>query len=261
MGARILKFIQINIYKGRYLNSLLDFLKDQDPDIIAMQEVTAGELNLCDKNLDLFEYFKAELSLNGVIDKVMKPVDSPKSYLGNAVFSKNQIIDSKSLVLKTFNEFTLVKIHDFKNFTNFPRNLLSAECVLDGQKIRAISWHAAWTAPPTDTKETWRQAKIVRDYLLDLKSQNAPFILGGDLNSTMDKETVKMISEVSRNLMESSNVVQTTHPKIHKIAPRGFLIDYIFTSSHFKLKKLEVSEITISDHLPVVAELEFNPED
>ena len=26
-------------------------------------------------------------------------------------------------------------------------------------------------------------------------------------------------------------------------------------------KKLEVSEITISDHLPVVAELEFNPED
>ena len=102
MSIRTLKFIQINIYKGRYLNSLLDFLKSQNPDIISMQEVTVGELNLCDKNLDLFEYFKAELGLNGVVDKVMKPVDSPKSYLGNAVFSKYQIIDSEKLVLKIF---------------------------------------------------------------------------------------------------------------------------------------------------------------
>src|SRR4030066_232939 len=154
MGVSIIKFIQINIYKGRYLDALTRFLKDQNPDFISMQEVTAGELNLCDKNIDLFEYFKAELSLNGVIDKVMKPADSPKSYLGNAVFSKHQIIDSETLVLKTFNEFTLAKFHDFKNFTNFPRNLLSAECAINGRKIHAISWHGAWTAPPTDTEET-----------------------------------------------------------------------------------------------------------
>ena len=257
MGVSVLKFIQINIYKGQYLDVLTRFLKDQNPDFISMQEVTAGELNLCDKNLDLFEYFKAELSLNGVIDKVMKPVDSPKSYLGNAVFSKNQIIDSKSLVLKTFNEFTLVKFHDFKNFTNFPRNLLSAECVLDGQKIRAISWHAAWTAPPTDTEETLRQAKEVADYLKNLKE---PFILGCDLNAIPQSMVAGLINGVANNLMMNSGVLQTTHPKIHKIAPRGFLIDYIFTSAHFKLKKLEVPEVTISDHLPVIAELEFDPE-
>ena len=257
MGVSVLKFIQINIYKGQYLDDLMRFLKDQNPDFISMQEVTAGEMNLCDKNLDLFEYFKKELSLNGVIDKVMKPVDSPNGYLGNAVFSKYQITGSKTLVLKTFEDFTLAKFNDFKSFVKFPRNLLSAESDLNGQKIRAISWHAAWTAPPTDTEETLRQAKLVAGFLKNLKE---PFILGCDMNAAPQSRTAGLVNAVANNLMMNSGVLQTNHPKVHKIAPRGFLIDYIFTSSHFKLKKLEVPEVTISDHLPVVAELEFNSE-
>ena len=257
MAAKTFKFIQINIYKGQYLDALMRFLKEQNPDFISMQEVTAGEMNLCDKNLDLFEYFKKELSLNGVIDKVMKPVDSPNSYLGNAVFSKYKITNSKTLVLKTFEDFTLAKFNDFKSFVKFPRNLLSVKCDLDGQKIHAFSWHAAWTAPPTDTEETLRQAKEVAGFLKNLKE---PFVLGCDMNAVIQGKTAGLINQSANNLMMNSGVLQTTHPKIHKIAPRGFLIDYIFTSSHFKLKKLEVPEVTISDHLPVVAELEFGPE-
>ena len=257
MGEKIIKFVQINIYKGQYLEALTGFLKDQNPDFISMQEVTSGELNLCDKNLDLFEYFKKELGLSGVLDKVMKPVDSPNSFLGNAVFSKYQIIDSETLVLKTFDDFTLTTFNDFKSFTRFPRNLISAECDADGRKVRVISWHGAWTAPPTDTEETLRQAKKVAGYLKNLKE---PFIVGCDMNTVPQSKTAGLINAVANNLMMNSGVLQTNHPKIHKIAPRGFLIDYIFTSSHFKLKKLEVPEVTISDHLPVVAALEFNPE-
>lgn len=301
MAAKSLKFIQINIYKGRYLNSLLDFLRSYDPDIVAMQEVTAGEMNLCDKlprpesprysssslheravfrsmyslsrihskakspqysaseykNLDLFEYFKKELGLSGVIDKVMEPVDSRESFLGNAVFSKYEITGSEVLVLNTFEGLTLAKFDMMENFPLFSRHLLSAECVVDGRKIHVISWHAAWTAPPEDTDETLRQASEVADYLKNLKE---PFILGCDMNAVPQSRVAGLINNVARNLMMESGVLQTTNPKIHKIAPRGFLIDYIFTSTHFRLKKLEVPEVTISDHLPVVAELEFNPE-
>ena len=135
--------------------------------------------------------------------------------------------------------------------------MVSAECDLNGQKIRAISWHGAWTAPPTDTEETLRQAKLVTDYLTFLKE---PFILGCDMNAVPQGKSAGLINQSANNLMMNSGVLQTNHPKVHKIAPRGFLIDYIFTSSHFKLKKLEVPQFTISDHLPVIAELEFNPE-
>src|SRR3989344_6746242 len=121
MSTRTVKFIQINIYKGQYLDALISFLKDQNPDIIAMQEVTAGELNLCDKNFDLFEYFKKELGWNGVIDKVTKPTDAKDSYLGNAVFSRYEITNSEVLVLKTFEELTLAKIDMVENFPLFSR--------------------------------------------------------------------------------------------------------------------------------------------
>ena len=62
MSARVLKFIQINIYKGKYFEALLDFLKKQDADVITMQEVTVGGFNLTDdKSVNLFEILKEKL--------------------------------------------------------------------------------------------------------------------------------------------------------------------------------------------------------
>src|SRR3990167_10382633 len=139
MGVSVLKFIQINIYKGQYLEALTRFLKDQNPDFISMQEVAAGELNLCDKNLDLFEYFKKKLGLNGIVDKITKPADAKDSYLGNAVFSRFEITNSEVLALKTFEGITLAKIDMVENFPLFSRHLISAECIIYGQKIHAIS--------------------------------------------------------------------------------------------------------------------------
>lgn len=253
----VLKFIQVNIYKGKYLDNLLDFLKKENPDFIAAQEVTYGVQNLCqDKNLHLFDYLGKELGLNGIKNIDLK-IENNLGYHANAVFTKHQILETKVLVLKRTEVASQKRAETTSFFPLFPRCVVDAICEVHGKVIHAMSWHGAWTAPPTDTKETLRQAGLVREYLLNLKKQNVPFLLGGDLNSTVDKKTVRMISEVANNLMTNSGVVQTTHPVVHKIAPRGFLVDYIFTSNHFKLIKLTVPEITVSDHLPVIAELEF----
>jgi len=77
------------------------------------------------------------------------------------------------------------------------------------------------------------------------------------LNNVIGTKTLGLISSAANNLMVGSNVPMTTHPKIHKIAPRGFLVDYIFASKHFKLQSLKVPQVLVSDHLPVVAELEI----
>lgn len=252
-----LKHIQINIYKGNYFDSLISFLKKENPDFISMQEVTWGLFNhFEDKKVNLFEKIRDLLSMEGVCYfdwKIRGNVGS----LGNAVFSKFPIIDHKVTVLKDPEEIEFEFVESEKGFPSAPRHLLDAVCQVNNRKIHIMSWHGAWTAPPADTDETLRQSKIVREYLGRLNSENSPFLIGGDLNSTTDKKTVLMISEVANNLMIGARVKQTTHPKIHKIAPRGFLVDYIFTSDHFRLKSLYVPEIIVSDHLPVVAELEL----
>lgn len=253
----VLKFIQINIYKGKYLGELLDFLKKENPDFIAAQEVTYGVFNnLKDQSVNVFDEIRRQLNYQGEVHfdwNVKNTVGS----LGNAVFSKYPIIEKKVVVLKKTSLVSKVYLTSEKGFEDAPRHLIDCTCDFRGKRIHIISWHGAWTAPPTDTLETLRQAGLVRDYLLELNKQDVLFLVGGDLNSTYDKETVKLISDVANNLMIDSGIKQTTHPKIHKIVPRGFLVDYIFTSDHFKLKKLTVPAITVSDHLPVIAELEI----
>ena len=253
-----IKFIQINIFKGKYLDSLIAFLAQEDADFVAMQEVTTRGFNLtADKGTNLFEELKARLGMEGVYHGDLKLRDDPQSTFGNAVFSKHKILNKNVIVLKTFEPVTLEELEGESAAEIRPlisRHLLASRVELFGREIEIMSWHGAWTAPPIDTAETLRQARLVANYLNSLR---VPFILGGDLNNTPDSKTVGMVNKVANNLMLGSNVVQTTHPRFHKIAPRGYLIDYVFVSPDFRLVSIKAPQVLVSDHLPVVCVLEI----
>src|SRR3989344_8238003 len=261
MSARVLKFIQINIYKGKYFEALLDFLKKQDADIITLQEVTVGGFNLTgDKSANLFEFLKKELKLNGVYHGDLKLTGLPRSSFGNAVLTKFGIRTSKVITLKKFRSVTLEELDGASAFEirpKIPRHMLDVLVNSPFGELHTISIHGAWTAPPQDTPENLRQAKLIKYYLKLLNKDDQPFVLGGDLNVTPNTKVINMINSVANNLMINSPFEYTTHPKIHKIVPRKFLVDYIFSSKHFKVFSLNVPEVTVSDHLPVVAELEL----
>lgn len=250
-----LKVIQVNIYKGQYLANLIEFLRSENPDLATLQEVTSGEVNLYrDKKVNIFNLIQKETNLKGAFVSAQKLIGSPLNKFGNAILAKWPINDPKAVFLKEYRPLTVEEFGNDKLWPDVTRILLDGEIEIDDRTIHLMSWHAAWTAPPVDSAETIRQAKIVAGYL---KSQKDPFILGCDLNNIPQSKTVGIINKVAKNLMLDSGVLQTTHPKIHKIAPRGYLIDYIFVSNHFKLLNLKVPEVIVSDHLPIVANLEW----
>ncbi|HLE07716.1 MAG TPA: endonuclease/exonuclease/phosphatase family protein [archaeon] len=253
-----LKFVQINIYMGKYLDALLDFLKKEKPDFISMQEVTYGDVNLTgDTNQNLFEILKEKLQLNEASAILLKTTGNPEGAFGNVVLTPHKILKQNEIIL---NEFRTMSKEDFfseKVAPTHPKKLLDALVEFEGQKIHAMSVHGAWTAPPKDTKENLRQAKLIADYLKSLGEE--PFILGGDMNMPPETGVIKTINKVANNLILGTNIKQTTHPTAHRIAPRGFLVDYVFVSKHFKPISVEAPLVTVSDHLPIVAELEFNP--
>lgn len=258
MSRTKLKAIQVNIYKGRYLDSLIDFLKQENPDFITMQEVTKGSFSLYSgESSDIFGLLLKKLNMFGVFHGDLKLKEDKSSKFGNAVFSKHKINSSNVLTLKTFRPITNDELDGVSGHVRekIDRHLLDAESDLGGHAIHIMSWHGAWTAPPHDTFETKRQAELVYKYI---KNIGGPFILGGDLNAVIGSKTVDTIGSVSNNLMLKSGVKMTTNPAVHKIAPRGFLIDYLFTSREFRLKSVKVPQITVSDHIPVVAELEID---
>ncbi len=258
MSTLKIKVVQINIYKGRYFKELVKFIKSEKPDFVTMQEVTTGNFNLYDdKNANIFEMLVSELGMFGVYNGDLKLKGQNSSIFGNAIFSKWKIIDKNVLVLKKFRPVTNLELDGISGEIRekIDRHLLCATTEFMGNKIDILCWHGAWTAPPQDTNETFRQATMVYEYLKKLKN---PFILGGDLNAVIQSKTVSLIGTIANNLMLVANAKVTTNLKVHKIAPLGFLIDYIFSSEEFKLKLINVPGVTVSDHLPVVAELEID---
>lgn len=250
----IIKAVQVNIYKGRYLENLIGFLSREYPDIIFMQEVTSGDINLSSDKSNLFEVLKREIGYEGVFYASAKVIDRPNCFEGNAILTRHKILDSQFVPL---NKHLIITLSTFDNpdfFPDFPRSIVEAKIVISGFEIFALSCHGAWTAPPHDTKENLKQADIIASHL---KSLEGPYVMGADMNMPPNSKVIKKISKYAKNLISNSGIVQTTHPTVHKIAPRGFLIDYIFTSAHFKKLSIKAPEVLVSDHLPVVASLEF----
>lgn len=249
-----IKVIQVNIYKGKYLESLLNFLKSQAPDVITMQEVTSGIVNLNGDNSNLFEVIKRELAYDGVFYTSATILDKPDTFQGNAVFTRHTIEESDFIPLNRHSPMTLEVFNNSDFFPQFPRSVVEAKIDMNGLKIYGLSCHGAWTAPPTDTEENWRQAKLIVNHLKGLKS---PFIMGADMNMPPETRVIKTVEKAAKNLVRGSKIAQTTHPTVHKIVPRGYLVDYIFTSKEIKKISIEAPEILVSDHLPLVAELEL----
>lgn len=250
------KVIQVNIFKGKYLESLVDFLKKEDADFVTMQEVTAGWSNFYnDKSINTYEYIKEKLGYFGVFhnDAIFK--NHPNSLHGNVVLSKFPITNSHHVVLRPSIEITDDLFVDSRFYPDFPRGICDSTVDAGGYKIHVLSVHGAWTAPPTDTPEALRQAELIANYL---KTLDAPFIMGGDMNTTSNMQVIKIIETVAVNLIDGSGITYTTHPTMHRIAPRKLAVDYIFTSRDFKRISIEAPLIVVSDHLPVVAELEFS---
>src|SRR3989338_8436487 len=165
-----------------------------------MQEVTTNGFNLfANKNVSLFELLGKRLQMYGVFNGDLRLKGDKSSVFGNAVFSKYKIVGKKVVTLKTFRPLTIEELDSGDSGEvreQIHRHLLDAFVIVDGRRMHVMSWHGAWTAPPRDTYETLRQAKMVADYLKDLKE---PFILGGDLNNVIGGKTVGLIKKIAKN--------------------------------------------------------------
>lgn len=95
------------------------------------------------------------------------------------------------------------------------------------------------------------QKNAVKVLLEELKKVNTPVIFMGDLNMTPDSEIIKPIYDVLNEVYVSGG------PKTYPSPDPVDKIDYIFVSKDIKVLNVNTLNKVISDHLPVVAEIEI----
>lgn len=133
------------------------------------------------------------------------------------------------------------------------KNIQFLKIDLNGSPFYVLNFHGLWNGKgKSDTEERLNQSQKMIECI---RALNSEYVLLGDFNLTPDTKSLQMFEQElgCRDLIKEYRITSTrTHlyPKENKFA------DYAFISSGVNLKKFEVMTDVISDHSPLLVELE-----
>lgn len=243
-----LKVVSYNIFNAQHpdkngestLKEIADFISEEDPDFVALQEVDSATHRLA--KLNGGRYFSLADSLaerTGMHASFGKALDFDGGGYGIAMLSRKPINTQK------------VQLPNPKD--GEPRVLLTTKLSTDtGQKLIFAATHLDHQYE----ENRLRQVDVFNELLL--KKNKLPVILAGDFNfepgdtgyRAMDEKWIDVADQQQEN-------IQPTYPAGN---PKK-RIDYIWLSKNvdWKLLDYQIYDVDYSDHLPVVAMLVVYP--
>ncbi|GIO34876.1 MULTISPECIES: endonuclease/exonuclease/phosphatase family protein [Paenibacillus] len=237
----VLRVLTYNIHHGEGMDGVLDLeriagvIRSARPDLVALQEVDR------------------HLSRSGGADQAAE--------LGRLTgmhhrFAQAIAFDGGEYGIAILSKFPFESVHAMM-LPNEPggeqRVMLAAKLAL-GHGLPSVVFadtHLEWQEDVQLAERIrWAQADRIREYLKD----KTPFILAGDMNALPDSGPIRTWTETMMD--DATAHIGPTHPVDGKI-------DYILfdKQSGWRLATSEaIPENTASDHVPVLAVLEWDPQ-
>jgi len=251
-----IKILTLNIWGGELLGNIIKFIRKENPDIVLFQEVNNGTNDL-DSKFRSFDILKKEIGLSYcAFEPLFLDVWSTnKIPQGNAVFSRFPIENQKAIFFDIpFGEFSL---KDGKNDVSknqfLPMGILKANVNVNGKNIYTYSLHGIWGFDGEDNARRLEMSRIIVDEIKDKEN----VILAGDFNLKPHTKTIKNIEKYLDNVFDEE-LISTFNMK-HKKLP-GYAtaaVDMILISKHFKVTSHYMPDIDVSDHRPLICEVEI----
>jgi len=234
--ASELRVLCYNIHIGIGMDKKLDLertaklIKEQKPDLVALQEVDRNA-NRTEKQ-DQAALLEQLTGLKAVYGKTLNHASGGE--YGIAILSRFPVKESKMTPLPLQEGYE-------------PRGLLEVEVEFaDNQRLRFANTHLCHRSEEGRVQ----QVKRINDLLKDAGLA----ILCGDFNAPPESTTIKTALEQWTDAGDSSPTFSSTNPTRK--------IDYIFykPTSRLKVKEMKVLQDNItSDHLPVLVVFEVLP--
>lgn len=249
-----IKFATLNIWEGgKLFDSVVSFIKKEKPDVIGLQEVRDGRDPKLEKRFRTLGIFKKELEYPySVFSPEFLNITSVGNVEeGNAIFSKFPIISKKVTFFDNlYGEFNS---KDSKHFELIPPILQHAVIELETFKLNIFNIHGIWGRDGKDNPRRLKMSKIIIDKIKDKEN----VILAGDFNVLPNAKTVRNIEKYLTNVFKDD--LATTFNMKHKVE-KGYatsVVDMVFMSRNIKILDHFCPEVDISDHFPLVCNLEI----
>lgn len=249
-----LKFICLNLwFGGKFFDETIQFIKEQDPDIIALQEVYDGHDSQLPPNNRTMDEFKKLLSFPySDFQAAFQDARTPGNIdWGNAVFSKFPIKKSKVVFFDV--PYGLAELPGVTDFSETPRNLEHVEIEVDGKILHVFNTQGIWGFDGNDNLRRLAMADIIVDTIGD----KTPAILCGDFNVDQNTDTIRKMEKKMTNIFKGE-FKSSFNLEIKKGGNFGnTFVDMIFVTPDINVLSHQMPQIQISDHLPLIAEVEI----
>lgn len=231
---------------GIHLDQTLEFLAQQDADVIFLQEVEQG-FQGGNQIEPPPNYHFLKKQLKGYDSVFAYPVANQMELpfgIGLAIFSKTKLRDFQRTDLPAADvEF------EFEGVRRRPsqRLLISASTVIQGVSIRLLNTHLqAFFMIGSTSKEHPAQRDAIE---AELRRQQGPAILAGDLNCAPGEGVVEQFERAGFRTAQNRELTWRRMP---------YVLDHLFYNAPLHLENQSVIPTMASDHHAVRAEFSFS---
>ena len=243
-----MRILQLNIWTGRIKGALLDFLKNNEFDIICLQEAVWSNRD------DVLENFSASVrQISGVsgLSNIARSSNWEMGFLdddgvieqGNVVLAREEIVENR--VESVYGEKTIVnKANDFRDHE------YTLQIIKLASGLSVVNHHGYWLPTPMGDETTALVMKKVAEFVKEL---NGPLVMCGDLNIIHNSPAMREL-DFLRDLTEEYGITNT----LSGLKFNGEVAcDHILVNDRIRVQDFKVLDEIISDHKGLTAEIVF----
>lgn len=218
-----IKFATFNkLYKNKDLRTASNYFKEQNIDVLAVQEANRGEIEALSKQLG-FQYYHASGALNtGHSTRV-------------GIISRYPVSEVKDIRLG-----------------NGPSLVRAA---IDTPEYGKIAFYALHLSGPFTPKSYSTRGTDFVTLAQTLQKEKLPAVLGGDFNTTIFSPDLREFNEAVSSKYQTITTMRWPQCSWYGFgAPLCLRIDHVYIPKNAKLIKTSIAPNLGSDHRPVIAE-------
>lgn len=245
-----MKIIQLNIWQGRLLHQAIRFLKDQDADIICLQEIYSSSVKIESgiyEQFQMLELIRDQLpAYTFVFFDAVHSFNAGESVIswGNAILSK--LPAEKVDTFFTYGEFT--HLESWKDLESNTRNAQIVTVTDENKKFTLVNHHGYHRPTEMGDQTTVDTFQKLSDRLTDI---TGPILFCGDLNVRAESPAMRVFDERFTDLTAMYNIKDTLS-SLGKVP--NVPCDHILITPEVTVESFTVSEELISDHKALILE-------
>jgi endonuclease/exonuclease/phosphatase family metal-dependent hydrolase len=244
------KIIQANVWFGRLLPSLLEFIKEEQPDVLCTQEdLITPDGFAAPTDPEVHERLAEQFPYQFFAPAITFDLEDRTVTQGNAIYSRWPIENKRTI-------FTSGSFSDEKAVGDFDYNVRNIQLATvrmgNGKELTVANHHGHHELNAAGSE---RSVESMRQAAGTLAIVGGPLIVCGDFNVNPQSPAMRPFDDLKlHNLTVEHGLTNTLSTA--SAVPRAVVCDYILVNNEVQVKSFGVSEQVVSDHKALIMEFE-----